>query len=257
MPSVNRKPLDLILFEKNLVSSRQSGKSFIMAGKVLVDNRKVDKPGTLVHPDSKIEIIEDMPFVSRGGFKLLEGLSNFHIHPEGMVCLDVGASTGGFTDCLLQKGAKTVFSVDVNYGQLAWKLRTDPRVVVMERANIRELPSDALPGPVDLVTIDVSFISLRIVIPAVLKFMKNEGNIIALIKPQFEIKKGKVGKGGVVRDPEDHRLVIQELMAFFNEIGLKSGTAIPSPILGPKGNKEFLIHLHRKRSKLLSQFQND
>ncbi|MBA4367034.1 MAG: TlyA family rRNA (cytidine-2'-O)-methyltransferase [Desulfobacterium sp.] len=250
MPSVNRKPLDLILFEKKLVSSRQLGKSFIMAGKVMVDNRKVDKPGTLIHPDSNIEIIEDLPFVSRGGFKLLEGLSNFHINPEGMVCLDVGASTGGFTDCLLQKGANTVFSVDVSYGQLAWKLRTDPRVVVIERANIRELPSDALPGPVDLVTIDVSFISLRIVIPAVLKFMKNEGNIIALIKPQFEIKKGKVGKGGVVRDPEDHRLVIQELMVFFNGIGLKAGTAIPSPILGPKGNKEFLIHLHRKSSEV-------
>lgn len=250
MPSVNRKRLDLVLFEKQLVSSRQRGKSLIMAGKVMVDNKKVDKPGTIVHPDSNIEIIEDLPFVSRGGFKLLEGLSGFHIHPEGLICLDVGASTGGFTDCLLQKGAKTVFSVDVGYGQLAWKLRTDPRVIVMERTNIRDLPSDALPEPVDLVTIDVSFISLRIVIPAVLKFMKNEGVIIALIKPQFEIGKGKVGKGGVVRNPEDHYLVIQELMAFFDGIGLAAGTVIPSPILGPKGNKEFLIHLRKKGSEV-------
>jgi len=250
MPPVNRKRLDLVLFEKQLVSSRQRGKSLIMAGKVMVDNKKVDKPGTIVHPDSNIEIIEDLPFVSRGGFKLLEGLSSFHINPEGMVCLDVGASTGGFTDCLLQKGAKTVFSVDVGYGQLAWKLRTDPRVIVMERTNIRELSSDALPGQVDLVTIDVSFISLRIVIPAVLKFMKNKGDIIALIKPQFEIGKGKVGKGGVVRNPEDHLFVIQELMTFFDGIGLTAGTAIPSPILGPKGNKEFLIHLQKKGSEV-------
>jgi 23S rRNA (cytidine1920-2'-O)/16S rRNA (cytidine1409-2'-O)-methyltransferase len=246
MPPGNRKRLDLVLFEKKLVPSRQRGKALIMAGKVKVDNKKVDKPGTLIEHDADIDIKEDLPFVSRGGFKLLEGLNAFHINPEGMVCLDVGASTGGFTDCLLQHGAKTVFSVDVGYGQLAWKLRTDPRVVVIERANIRKMPVDALSCPVDLVTIDVSFISLRIVIPAVLKFMKDEAEIIALIKPQFEIGKGKVGKGGVVRNPEEHQLVIQELSCFFHEVGFNAGPAVPSPILGPKGNREFLIHLCKR-----------
>ncbi|MFH2065272.1 MAG: TlyA family RNA methyltransferase [Pseudomonadota bacterium] len=243
MSPANRNRLDLILFEKKLVSSRQRGKSLIMAGKVMVDHKIVDKPGTLIRPDANIEIKEDMPFVSRGGYKLLEGLSAFDIHPQDMICLDVGASTGGFTDCLLQHGAQKVFSVDVGYGQLAWKLRNDPRVVVIERANIRKLPMDALPCKVDLVTIDVAFISLRIVIPSVLKFMKKDASIIALIKPQFEVGKGKVGKGGVVRNPEDHRLVIQELTDFCHGYGLQSHTAVPSPILGPKGNKEFLIHL--------------
>jgi len=249
MPPGNRKRLDLILFEKKLVSSRQRGKSLIMAGKVMVDHKRVDKPGTLIDPDANISVKEDIPFVSRGGFKLLEGLQAFHINPKGMVCLDVGASTGGFTDCLLQHGAQKIFSVDVGYGQLAWKLRTDPRVVVIERANIRKMAADALPCPVDLVTVDVSFISLRIVIPAVLKFMTDKAAIVALIKPQFEVGKGKVGKGGVVRDPEEHRLVIQELTDFFQGIGLHAGPAVPSPIQGPKGNTEFLIHLRKKETE--------
>ncbi len=243
MSNENRKRLDLVLCEKNLASSRQRAKSLIMAGKVKVNDRQIDKPGTLIGPDDTIELKEELPFVSRGGLKLQEGLIAFNLNPDGLVCLDIGASTGGFTDCLLQNGAKKVFAVDVGYGQLAWTLRNDSRVIVIERTNIRNMPLSALPCSVDLVTIDVSFISLKIVVPAVLKFMNAKATILALIKPQFEVGKGKVGKGGVVRDPELHEEVIRNLTGFFTDIGLSVSPALPSPILGPKGNKEFLISL--------------
>lgn len=243
MSNGNRKRLDLVLCEKNLVSSRQRAKSLIMAGKVKVNDKQIDKPGALIGPDDTIDLKEELPFVSRGGLKLQEGLIAFNLNPDGLVCLDIGASTGGFTDCLLQNGAKKVFAVDVGYGQLAWTLRNDSRVVVIERTNIRNMPLSALPCSVDLVTIDVSFISLKIVVPAVLKFMNTQATIIALIKPQFEVGKEKVGKGGVVRDPELHEEVIRNLTGFFKDIGLSVSPALPSPILGPKGNKEFLISL--------------
>ncbi len=238
--------LDCVLLEKGLVQSRQQARSLIMAGKVFVQNKLVDKPGTFVNSDlesTAIDIKEALPYVSRGGLKLEKALKSYAIDVTGLTCLDVGASTGGFTDCLLQNKAKSVFAVDVGYGQLAWELRQDSRVTVIERTNIRHMPENSLPCPVDLVTIDVSFISLKIVVPAVIQFMKNDARIIALIKPQFEVGKGKVGKGGVVRDPELHAEVIENLSDFFLSIDLKPSPSITSPILGPKGNKEFFIFL--------------
>ena len=239
-----KKRLDTALVERVLAQSRQRAQALIMAGKVLVNQQPADKPGSLVSSEDEITVRgEDMPYVSRGGLKLERALEYFAIDVSGRVCLDVGASTGGFTDCLLQNGAEKVFSVDVGYGQLAWKLRQNSRVVVIERTNIRHMSADRIPEPVDLVTIDVSFISLRIVVPAILKFMADSAGIIALIKPQFEVGKGRVGKGGVVRDPELHREVNERLCDFFLQVGLVSQGIIPSPILGPKGNREFITYL--------------
>lgn len=239
-----KKRLDTTLVERVLVQSRQRAQALIMAGKVLVNQQPENKPGSLVSSEDEIIIRgENMPYVSRGGLKLERALEYFAIDASGRVCLDVGASTGGFTDCLLQHGAEKVFAVDVGYGQLAWKLRQDPRVVVIERTNIRHMSADKIPWPVDLVTIDASFISLRIVVPAILKFMADSAGIIALIKPQFEVGKGRVGKGGVVRDPELHREVNERLCDFFLQAGLVSQGIIPSPILGPKGNREFITYL--------------
>lgn len=244
MPAPSKKRLDRILFEQGKVSSRQRARALILAGKVMVNNQVMDKPGTLVPEDAQIALKgPDHPYVSRGGQKLEKALQHFRIDPTGMFCLDVGASTGGFTDCLVQHGAERVFAVDVGYGQLAWKLRTDPRVVVIERTNIRLMPCDALPAPVDLIVIDVSFISLKLVVPAVRQFMKPEAMILALIKPQFEVGKGQVGKGGVVKNPLQHRAVIDDLTLFFKNTGLFCGPVIESPILGPKGNREFMILL--------------
>ena len=216
----------------------------IMAGKILVNNRPVAKAGFLVGQDERIEQKgKDIPYVSRGGLKLDGALQALKLKLNGFVCLDVGASTGGFTDCLLQNGAARVYAVDVGYGQLAWKLRQDPRVVVIERTNIRHMPVEAIGELVDMATIDVSFISLKIVIPAVIALLKNSACILALIKPQFEVGKNQVGKGGVVRDAVLHSRVIRDLTAFFIESGLSCETVIPSPILGPKGNREFFILL--------------
>ena len=236
--------LDVLLIEKGLIASRQRGHALIMEGKVFVNDKRIDKPGTPVFEDDDIVLKgTDIPYVSRGGLKLEEALNSFKIKVAGFVCLDVGASTGGFTDCLLQHGAACIFAVDVGYGQLDWKLRQDPRVVIIERTNIRDMPADTLPRLVDLVTIDVSFISLKIVIPSIIKFLKQNSRIIALIKPQFEVGKGKVGKGGVVRDSDLHNEVIKDLKDFFTKKGLKCESVISSPILGPKGNKEFFISL--------------
>ena len=237
--------LDVLLAERGLESSRQRGRALIMAGKVFVNDQRIDKPGTPVSEDDDIVLKgTDIPYVSRGGLKLKEALKAFKIKVDGFVCLDVGASTGGFTDCLLQHGASCIFAVDVGYGQLDWKLRQDPRVVVIERTNIRDMPADTLPRLVDLVTIDVSFISLKIVVPSIIKFLKQNSRIIALIKPQFEVGKGKVGKGGVVRDSDLHDKVIKDITEFFTKTGLKCGSVIPSPIFGSKGNKEFLILIY-------------
>jgi 23S rRNA (cytidine1920-2'-O)/16S rRNA (cytidine1409-2'-O)-methyltransferase len=237
--------LDRLMVEKGLAASRQRAQAMIMAGNVLVNSRLVEKSGHLVSEASEIALKgETLPYVSRGGLKLEKALESFEISVHGLVCLDVGASTGGFTDCLLQHGAARVYAVDVGYGQLAWQLRQDSRVIPIERMNIRNMPRDMLPEPVDLVTIDVSFISLKIVVPAVMKFIQKPARIIALIKPQFEVGKGKVGKGGVVRDPLQHESVIDELIRFFNDSGWTSLAVVPSPILGPSGNKEFLIRLN-------------
>ena len=241
-----RKRIDILLVEKGIAESRQRARAMIMAGKILINDYPVEKPGTQVSASADIALRgDDIAYVSRGGIKLESALAEFRIDPTGSVCLDVGASTGGFTDCLLQKGAKSVISVDVGYGQLAWKLRNDPRVLVMERSNIRNLSPDAVPEPVDLVVIDVSFISLKIVVPSILKFMRQDAAIIALIKPQFEVGRGMVGKGGVVRDPAQHDAVIRDLSSFFIDQNLSVRSVIPSPIKGPKGNKEFFTHLDK------------
>jgi len=242
-----KKRLDIRIVENGMAASRQRAQALIMAGKVLVDNLRVDKPGTVVSEEAVIDLKgEDIPYVSRGGLKLESALQGFDISVEGLICLDVGASTGGFTDCLLQSGASKVYAVDVGYGQLAWKLRQDTRVIVIERTNIRYLAEDALPQKIDLVTIDTSFISLKLVVPAVLKFMKENARILALIKPQFEVGKGKVGKGGVVRDSMLHDEVIRSLSSFFTKLNLSKQSIVPSPVLGPKGNKEFIISLKRE-----------
>ena len=244
MASANKRRLDQILVAKGLAESRQRAQALIMSGNVLVNKKPVDKPGELIRRDDSIELRgEDIPYVSRGGLKLEAALQQLRLDVTGRTCLDVGASTGGFIDCLLSHGAQRVYAVDVGYGQLAWKLRQDPRVVVIERTNIRNMSADALPHPVDLATIDVSFISLKIVVPAVLKFIKKDARILALIKPQFEVGKGQVGKGGVVRDQKLHSRVIEELSNFFADIGLVCDAVFPSPLLGPKGNREFFISL--------------
>ena len=245
--AATKKRLDLVVIEKGLVSSRQRAQALIMAGKVLVNNHIADKPGTPVSSEDDIVLQEeDHPYVSRGGLKLEKALHTLGIDINGFVCLDVGASTGGFTDCLLQHGAGRVYAVDVGYGQLSWKLRQNPRVVVIERMNIRYMQPETIPQLVDLVTIDVSFISLKKVVPEILKFMKNNAGILALIKPQFEVGKRNIGKGGVVRDPDLHAKVIENLSEFFIKKHLYCEWVIPSPILGPKGNKEFFISLKIK-----------
>ncbi len=242
--TLKKARLDLLLVKKALATSRQRASALITSGSVLVDGIPRNKPGSLVSPAATIEIKgNDLPYVSRGGLKLEAALRETGMNVSEMVCLDVGASTGGFTDCLLQSGAQRVYAVDVGYGQLAWSLRTDPRVTAIERTNIRHMPQDALDTPVDLVTIDASFISLKLVVPAVLKFMRKQAAILALVKPQFEVGKGQVGKGGVVRDAAQHRQVIAELKDFFKDSGLMTKAVIPSPILGPKGNREFIVYL--------------
>jgi 23S rRNA (cytidine1920-2'-O)/16S rRNA (cytidine1409-2'-O)-methyltransferase len=242
--SPKKHRLDLILVEKELAKSRQRAQAIIMAGKVLVNERPVDKPGFFVSPEDSIELRgTDIPYVSRGGLKLEAALHELQIDVTGSVCIDVGASTGGFTDCLLQHGAERVYTVDVGYGQLAWKLRQDPRVIVIERTNVRYMTADAIPAPVDLITVDVSFISLKIVVPAIVQFLKSDASILALIKPQFEIGKRQVGKGGVVKKPELHQQVIKDLSEFFESIKLAPLSVYPSPVLGPKGNREFFMVL--------------
>lgn len=241
---MKKERLDLAVVEQGLASSRPRAKALIMAGKIRVNEQLADKPGSIVRPHDMISLIgQDLPYVSRGGLKLEKALASFGIHVDGWTCLDVGASTGGFSDCLLKHGALKVYAVDVGYGQFAWELRNDPRIVLIERTNIRHLPLEAIPSPVDLVVIDVSFISLKIVVPAVLKFLKKGSIIAALIKPQFEVGKGQVGKGGVVRDPDQHRSVLQSLATFFEDLNFRVQPPVPSPIKGPKGNVEFLMAL--------------
>ncbi|MEJ2660319.1 MAG: TlyA family RNA methyltransferase [Desulfobacteraceae bacterium] len=244
-----KQRLDLLVVEKGLAPSRQRARALIMAGKILVDTQRIDKPGAQVPVDAGISLKgEGLAYVSRGGLKLESALRAMNLDVHDWVCLDVGASTGGFTDCLLQHGARKVYAVDVGYGQLAWKLRQDARVVAIERTNIRHMDAGLVPAPVDLATIDTSFISLKIVVPAVLKFVKPRAMVLALIKPQFEAGKGNVGKGGVVKDSALRQRIIADLSHFFEQYGLESGPVVPSPVLGPKGNQEFMILLTRTDS---------
>ena len=253
-PSPKKQRLDLLLVEQDLVESREQARRLIMAGEVLVDEVVVDKPGTKVSVAGTIRVRAGLKFVSRGGLKLEAALEDFGLDVTNLVAVDVGASTGGFTDCLLQRGAAQVYAVDVGYGQLAWKLRSDDRVVVVERTNIRYL--DALPGPnllltphssplADLAVIDASFISLRLVLPPTLNLLKPEGQVIALIKPQFEAGRSDVGKGGVVRDVHTHARVIHETAELAQELGLSVAGLTVSPAPGPAGNVEFLIWLRK------------
>jgi len=238
---VTRKPLDLILVERELVDSRQQAQRLIMAGQVMVDGRVADKPGTRVSQEAGITLKATLPYVSRGGLKLEAALDRLAIEVTGVIAADVGASTGGFTDCLLQRGASKVYAIDVGYGQLAWPLRNDPRVVVMERVNVRHL--EGLPESVDLATVDVSFISLELVLPAVIGFLKPRGDIVALIKPQFEAGRKQVSKGGVVKDPAVHRAVLHKVLLWADEHSLAVRGLMASPLKGPAGNVEFLVHL--------------
>jgi 23S rRNA (cytidine1920-2'-O)/16S rRNA (cytidine1409-2'-O)-methyltransferase len=239
-----RERLDKLLIERGLVTSREEGRGRILAGDVLVNDQPFTKAGTLVDEQAAIRIKSKVvPYASRGGSKLEAALQSFGIDLTGKTVLDVGASTGGFTDCLLAHGARQVFAVDVGYGQLDWRLRNDPRVVVLEKTNIRYLELKSLPRPADLATIDVSFISLKLVIPQVKTLLLPDHQIIALIKPQFEVGKGKVGKGGVVRSHEEHERVIEEIRSAAMKLGYGVRGVIESPLLGPAGNKEFFIHL--------------
>jgi 23S rRNA (cytidine1920-2'-O)/16S rRNA (cytidine1409-2'-O)-methyltransferase len=244
-----KERLDLLLQSRGLAESRERARSLILSGSVLVDGKKVEKAGAQVQQDAEIVLLGPAsPYVSRGGIKLEAALDTFRLDVSGKSVIDVGASTGGFTDCLLQRGAVHVYAVDVGYGQLAWRLRQDPRVIALERRNIRTLPPEEIPEPVDLATIDVSFISLEKVIPAVIPFLKPEGEIIALIKPQFEVGKGEVGRGGIVRSPEKRQAALDRIQNQAAAWGLRVVGSIPSPILGQKGNVEFLVYFRRQMS---------
>jgi 23S rRNA (cytidine1920-2'-O)/16S rRNA (cytidine1409-2'-O)-methyltransferase len=238
-----RERLDLLLVQRQLVTSREEGRRRILAAEVLVNEQPLTKAGALIDQTAEIRLKSVSPYVSRGGFKLEKALREFHIDVKDKVGLDVGASTGGFTHCLISHGARQVYSVDVGYGQLDWKLRNDPRVIVLEKRNIRYLEATDLPSAPDIATIDVSFISLRLVLPRVKALLRPSGEIVALIKPQFEVGKGKVGKGGVVRSHEEHVRVIEEIREAAAALGFTIQAVTQSPLLGPKGNKEFLIYL--------------
>ena len=240
-----KKRLDVLLTERMYAESRSKAQAIIMAGQVYVDGQKADKSGISYEETVEIEVRGDTcPYVSRGGLKLEKALRDFGVKPEGYVCSDSGASTGGFTDCLLQQGASKVFAIDVGYGQLDWKIRSDPRVVVMERTNIRYVTPEDLGEPLDLSVIDVSFISLRIVLPAIKQLLKpGQGQVLCLIKPQFEAGKEKVGKKGVVREPEIHKEVLDQFVALAGELNFRILGLTFSPVKGPEGNIEFLAHL--------------
>ncbi len=246
---MKKERLDRLVVDQGLVSSREKARALIVAGKVLVDRQKVDKPGAMVSPEAHLLLIDRLPYVSRGGLKLESALDALGVNPRGMVVMDVGASTGGFTDCILQRGAKRVYAVDVGYGQLAWELRNDPRVVNLERTNIRYLDRQAVEEEgVDLILVDTSFISIEKFLPHLLEFLRGGGEVIGLIKPQFEVGKGEVGKGGVVRDPALHQKVIDRISAFGRDLGLSVLAVVESRLPGPKGNKEFFIHLRKETS---------
>ncbi|MBZ0112144.1 MAG: TlyA family RNA methyltransferase [Thermoanaerobaculia bacterium] len=234
--------LDLLLVERGLFESREKARRSIMAGQVRVNGHRVDKPGTKVAVDAELEVAERMPFVSRGGFKLQKAIEHFDLDVRGRICLDAGASTGGFTDCLLQRGAARVYAIDVGYGQLDYRLRSDARVVVMERVNIRYLPPDALPERVSVITVDVSFISLTQVVPALVPHLEGGGWLIPLIKPQFEVGKGQVGKGGIVRDEVLRQEVIEERVEDLVRLGFVS-QGVVDVIPGAEGNREAMALL--------------
>ena len=240
-----KKRLDVLLTERGYTDSRSKAQAIIMSGLVYVDGQKADKPGTSYEESVEIEVRgAACPYVSRGGLKLEKALRDFGVKPDGYVCSDSGASTGGFTDCLLQQGASKVFAIDVGYGQLDWKIRSDPRVVVMERTNIRYVTPEEIGEPLDLSVVDVSFISLKIVLPAIERLLKpGQGQVLCLIKPQFEAGKDKVGKKGVVREKSTHKEVLDHFVELAHELKFNILGLTFSPVKGPEGNIEFLGHL--------------
>jgi 23S rRNA (cytidine1920-2'-O)/16S rRNA (cytidine1409-2'-O)-methyltransferase len=241
-----KERLDVLLVSRGLAESREKAKIIIMSGIVYVNNQKEDKAGSMFPPDAAIEVRGERPrYVSRGGLKLEKAMEVFPIRLTGAVCMDVGASTGGFTDCMLQNGARKVYSIDVGHGQLAWKLRNDPRVICMEKTNIRFVRPEDIGEPVDFSSIDVSFISLTLVLPVVFSILRGGGQVTALIKPQFEAGREKVGKKGVVRDPEVHREVIAKIWDFAVRTGFVPKGMDFSPIRGPEGNIEYLLYLEK------------
>ena len=242
-----KERLDVLLVSQGLAASREKAKAIIMSGNVLVNGQREDKAGTMIDVKAEITVKGgQLKYVRRGGLKLEKAMSHFDLTLEGRVCMDVGASTGGFTDCMLQNGAVKVYSVDVGHGQLDWKLRNDPRVVCMEKTNIRYVTPEQIEEPAAFVSIDVSFISLTKVLPPVRELMTEDGEIVCLIKPQFEAGREKVGKKGVVRDPKVHEEVIEKVIDFAATVGLESRELEFSPIKGPEGNIEYLLHLLKR-----------
>ena len=244
-----KKRLDILVTERGLAESREKAKTFLMAGQVYVDGQKADKPGDTFSEDAAVEVRgKGLPYVSRGGLKLEKAMREFGLQLQGRTCMDIGASTGGFTDCMLQNGAQRVYSVDVGYGQLAWSLRTDPRVVNLERTNARYLTREQVPEEIGFFSVDVSFISLTLILPAVRPLLAEHGQAVCLIKPQFEAGREKVGKKGVVRDKAVHEEVIEKIRSFALENGFSVLGLTFSPVKGPEGNIEYLIYLERSEA---------
>jgi 23S rRNA (cytidine1920-2'-O)/16S rRNA (cytidine1409-2'-O)-methyltransferase len=257
-----KRRIDLVLVERGLAESRHKAQALLLAGQILVEEQKVEKPGQLVHPDSRIRVLRQLPFVSRAGAKLQAALDHFEISVAGRICADLGASTGGFTDCLLQNGACSVHAFDVGKGQLAWKLQSNPRVVIRDEFNVRALGSADLPEDISFVSIDLSFISVTKVLPAlreslVSRYAPARGtrrepavDVVVLVKPQFEVGKGEVGKGGVVRDPVQRIRALQKIEEFARETGFRVVGSIASPVSGTGGNQEFLLYLQMEKDLL-------
>jgi len=236
--------VDQLLVERGLADSREKAQALILAGQVMIEGQKADKPGRSVSGDSHVELLARLPYVSRGGLKLAAALDHFALDVTGRLCLDVGSSTGGFTDCLLQRGASRVWAIDVGRGQLDWKLRNDPRVEVREGVNARFLTPEDIPERFDLAVCDASFISTTLLLPAIVPLLREKGEMIILVKPQFESARGEVGKGGIVRDPAIHQAACDRVRACAEGLGFRAAI-IESPILGAEGNREFLLYAHR------------
>ena len=236
-----KQRLDVLVVERGLTDSREKARALILAGQVIVDGQKIDKAGHAVSQDSQIVLSETPRYVGRGGLKLEAALDHFNIDPAGKICLDVGSSTGGFTDCLLQRGAARVYAIDVGTGQLDWKLRNDPRVIVREQVNARYLSRNEVPENIQLAVCDVSFISVTMILPVLPGLLARNAEMVILVKPQFELERHQVGKGGIIRDPELHRQACRRVEAAVRQLGLEC-EIIPSPVLGAEGNQEFLLY---------------
>ncbi len=244
MRTVEKQRIDQLLVDRGLADSRQKAQALILAGAVMINGQKAQKPGHTVDAASAVELVEKLPYVSRGGLKLAKALDDFGIDVGGKVCVDVGSSTGGFTDCLLQRGARKVFAIDVGTGQLDWRLRNDPRVIVQEQFNARNLKPEDIGEPCDLAVCDVSFISVTMILPVLPPLLRSGAEMVILVKPQFEVGRGDVGKGGIVRDPELQAAACRKVAAAAESLGFRT-EVIESPILGAEGNREFLLHATR------------